>query len=230
MTHLTICYRSPSELVSNPTNSRLHTKKQVRQLAKSITSFGFNVPILVDRDDMIVCGHGRWLAAQLLELEQVPTIRLEHLTEAQRRAFVIADNRLAELSQFDEKVLASELEELQSLDLGFDIIDTGFEIAEIDARISALHEPETVDPADQPVSNVRAVARRGDLWSLGAHRLFCGDSLDPLSYRVLLGGERAQMAFTDPPYNVQINGHVSGNGKVRHAEFAMASGEMTSTE
>ena len=227
-----ITYRDPQDLRPNPSNSRLHTPEQIRQVARSIKTFGFLSPVLTDEKDLIVAGHCRAEAAKHNGLTSIPTIRVEHLTEAQKRAFIIADNRLAELSAWDERQLASELEQLQVLDLDFEITDIGFEIGEIDRLISDLHEEPQDDPADRPIdpSNVSAVTRRGDLWALGKHLLFCGDALDPLSYRVLLGGERAQMIFADPPYNQPINGHVSGRGKVRHREFEFASGEMSSAE
>ena len=232
MQKLSTSYRRPADLKPNPKNVRVHSAKQIEQLSRSIDRFGFNSPILIDSDDMVICGHGRLEAAKRLQLVAIPTIRIEHLTEAQKRAFVIADNRLAELSSWDDHALAVELEQLQMLEDNYEIVDTGFEIGDIDARISALHEHPDDDPADRPtgLSKVRQVARSGDLWSLGHHRLFCGDALDPGSFEVLLGSERAEMIFTDPPYNVPINGHVSGRGKACHGEFLMASGEMSSRE
>jgi len=229
---LAITYRDPQSLKPSPTNSRAHSNKQIRQVARSIRSFGFLTPVLIDADDVIVVGHCRTEAAKSLGLDAIPTVRVEHLTDAQKRAFMIADNRLGDLSSFDERKLAIELEQLQVLDLDFEITDTGFEIGEVDRLIRDFHEQPQDDPADLPVDpqQVRKVARRGDLWALGKHLLFCGDALDPLSYKTLLGGAPAQMVFTDPPYNVRIQGHVSGLGKVRHREFAMASGEMSSLE
>lgn len=233
MHHLKIAYQPPSALIENARNSRTHSSRQVEQIAKSITSFGFITPVLVDAGNHIIAGHGRVRAAKLLQLERVPTVAVEHLTEAQKRAFVIADNRLAELSGWDEQILALELEELSSLEAAFEITDTGFELPKIDVLIEERHKPKPeVDSADAPValSRVEKVARPGDLWLLGRHKLFVGDALDRLSYRVLLAGERADIVFIDPPYNVPIQGHVSGLGKARHDEFVMASGEMSSDE
>lgn len=232
MYSLLVTYRSPIELKPNPANSRTHTPAQVRQVARSIKAFGFLSPVLLDENDLIVAGHCRVEAAKLNGLSSIPAIRVEHLTHAQKRAFIVADNRLAELSAWDEKKLALELEELQVLELDFEITDIGFEVGEIDRLISDLHNEPDEDPADRLVAQntTRAVARRGDLWALGKHRLFCGDALDPSSYEALLGGQHARMIFTDVPYNVPINGHVSGRGKARHPEFAMASGEMSSSD
>jgi len=225
MTDLSITYRDPNGLPPSPRNSRTHSKRQIEQLARSIERFGFNNPVLLGDDGRIVAGHGRAEAAKLLKLERVPTVRLSHLTPEQIRGYMIADNRLAELAGLDPKILALEIGELALLDLDFDVTDLGFEPAEIDMILrdedSAEGEPSI------PESPVSPVAKLGDLWELGLHRLLCADALDPASYRTLLGDDRAAMVFTDSPYNVPVNGHVSGLGKTKHAEFAMASGEMT---
>jgi hypothetical protein len=214
------------------TNPRTHSKKQIRQIANSIERFGFNNPVLIDRAGGIVAGHGRVEAAKLIGLENVPTIRLEDLTEDEVRAYVIADNRLAELAGWDGEILAIELQGLAELDLDFDLTITGFETPEIDILIGELDAAEEDDPADEvpEVSDAPPVTRLGDVWCIGKHRLICGDSLDPNTYARLLSGAKAQMIFTDPPYNVPVNGHVSGLGKVKHREFAMASGEMSEDE
>jgi len=173
------------------------------------------------------------MACQQLGIEQLPTIRLEHLTEAQARAFMIADNRLTENSVWDDRLLAEQLKELSALDLDFSIEATGFEIGEIDLRIEGLTtESDGEDPADAlPVVRAeRAISRAGDLWLLGRHRVYCGDALDEAAYATLMQGERAAMVITDPPYNVPIEGNVSGLGAVRHRNFAMASGEMDEAE
>jgi len=233
MANLQITFRSPLALAPHPKNARQHSPKQIDQIAASIASFGFNVPVLVDKTGQILAGHGRVQAAIQLGLTEVPTIAIEHLTETQRRAFMLADNRIAELSTWDEQQLAIELEELSSVDEPFEITDTGFDLARVDVLIEELHKPVTKsDPADLPVDplTVESVARLGDLWLLGRHRLFVGSALDRLSYEVLLGRDRAQMVFIDPPYNVRIQGNVSGLGKARHSEFVMASGEMSSLE
>jgi DNA modification methylase len=230
---LAVVYRSLSELKPNPKNPRCHSRQQVRQIAKSIATFGFNVPILVDADLNVVAGHGRLQACGQLGWTSAPTISLAHLTPAQAKAFVIADNRLTENSEWNDRLLAEQLKELSGLNLDFEIDVTGFELPEIDLRIEALSEEATVegDPRDQiPVVTGSAVAQFGDLWCLGQHRLFCGSALDAASYSRLLDGEKAGLIFTDPPYNVPVHGHVSGKGAIQHREFAMASGEMSSVE
>lgn len=229
MSPLEIAYRSPARLRPHPRNARDHSDAQIDKIAASIRSFGFNSPVLVDADDQIIAGHGRVLAALKLGMDQVPVVAIEHLSANQRRAFMLADNRIAELSTWDDEILALELEELSVLDEPFEITDTGFELPRIDALIEERHKPKA-DPADAPVSNVEAVARAGDLWLLGRHRLFVGNALECESYLALLEGRRAQMVFIDPPFNVPIQGHVSGLGKAQHSEFVMASGEMSDTE
>jgi DNA modification methylase len=218
-------------------NPRTHTKKQLRQIADSIRTFGFTNPVLVDRDNGIIAGHGRVEAAKLLGKAEVPTIRLEDMTEAEIRAYVIADNRLAENAGWDRELLAIELQYLCELDLDFDVTITGFEMPEIDVLFGELQaagsDPDKPDPADETPAvddSGPTVTRPGDLWLLGKHRLICGDATDPAVYAGLLHGERAQMVFTDPPYNVPIAGHVCGLGSVKHREFAMAAGEMSEAE
>ena len=233
MIRLQIVYLSPDVLVENPRNARMHSPEQITKISRSIRSFGFNSPILRDRNNVIIAGHGRVAAAKILGLSAVPTVLLDHLTDAQKRAFILADNRTAELSEWNESVLAQELEDILKLDASFEITDTGFEIPKIDLLIEDARNPKRdADPADEPVdpNKVDAVARVGDLWICGRHRIFCGNALDPLSYQIVLGEEKAQMVFIDPPYNVPIEGHVSGLGKAHHCEFAMASGEMDEAE
>lgn len=231
MMPLAITYRNPKELTPAVRNARTHSAAQIAKIAQSIQSFGFNNPVLLDSQAGIVAGHGRVSAALSLGLDEVPTVRLDHLTPAQRRAYVIADNRIAELAGWDDAILAIELQGLLETELDFEITDIGFEMPDIEGLLDKQREDKT-DPADDPdlMKNAPSIARRGDLWALGDHRIFCGDALDPLSYAALLGRERAEMVFTDPPYNVPINGHVSGLGKARHAEFVMASGEMSKAQ
>ena len=229
MRNLTINHQNVDALEPRATNPRTHSKKQIRQIADSIERFGFTNPILVDDAGGIVAGHGRIEAAKLLGVETVPTIRLEDLTEAEIRAYVIADNKLTENAGWDREMLAAEFQGLLELDIDFDITITGFEMPEIDILIGELDTDDEEDPADDvpAVADGPPVTRPGDIWRIGKHRLICGDALDPASYARLLDGAEAQMVFTDPPYNVPIEGHVSGLGKVKHREFAMASGEMT---
>jgi DNA modification methylase len=229
---LVIEHRPPGNLRPYARNARTHSAKQIAEIAASIRAFGFNNPVLIDKDGGIVAGHGRVEAAKVLGLETVPTIRLEHLSEAQKRAYILADNKLAEKAGWDREILAIELQHLMEIELDFDISATGFEVPEIDVLIEGLEAtPAKADPADEvPVVTGPAVTRPGDLWQIGPHRLICGDALEPETYARLLAGETAQLVFTDPPYNVRVDGHVSGLGATKHREFAMASGEMTGTE
>lgn len=228
--NLTIEYRAPNTLRENPDNAIIHPAKQKAKVVRSIRSFGFLTPMLIDSTGMVLCGHLRLAAAIELGLNEIPTVCVDHLTEAQRRAFVIAENKCSEGRLWDEEKLALEFESLLMLESKFEIIDTGFEVGEIDNIIERRHKPvEPKEPNFNP-ARVDAVCGKGDLWVLGEHRLFCGDALDPLSYDVLLGSEKAAMVFTDPPYNCAIPGMVSGLGKVRHQNFAQASGEMSRRE
>ena len=212
----------------------VRTVPPVRQIARSIETFGFNVPVLIDAAGKIVAGHGRVLACQQLGRSEVPTIRLDHLTEAQARAFMIADNRLTENSVWDDRLLAERLETLAKMDLDFSLEVTGFEIGEIDLRIeqiSSLSEDGNAhaDRLPEPI-NGPSVSRPGDLWILNQHRVLCASALEQTSYAALMKNSRAAMVFTDPPFNVRIGGNVSGAGAIRHREFAMASGEMSEDE
>jgi DNA modification methylase len=230
---LKIVHRPIAALKTNPQNPRLHSRRQVRQIAHSISTFGFNVPILVDHELNVVAGHGRLLACRELGWAEVPTIGLEHLSQAQARAFMIADNRLSETSIWDEGLLAQELRYLSALDLNFDIEAIGFTMGEIDLRIEGLAAADggSSDHADvlPPTSNI-AISQSGDLWQLDRHRLCCGSALDPRSYDLLMNGEQAAAAFVDPPYNVPIDGHATGLGAVRHGDFIMGVGEMDAAE
>jgi DNA modification methylase len=230
---LAIEHRNISGLKVNPRNARTHSKRQVQAIAESIKAFGFTNPVLVDDDDMILAGHGRFQAAKLLGLDAVPAIRISQLTEAQKRAFVLADNKLSERAGWDRELLAVELGELAVMlpDLGLSVDLTGFEVGEIDAILTDVEEDKAASRGDEVIPlPEKPVSRLGDLWVLGRHRLLCGDARDPAALRALLGNEPADMVFTDPPYNVRIDGHVLGKGRHRHAEFAMASGEMSEGE
>jgi DNA modification methylase len=210
-------------------NARTHSKRQIRQIAESIEAFGWTNPVLVDGEGGIIAGHGRVEAAKLLGLAEVPTIRIDDLTEAQKRAYIIADNRLAELAGWDEEVLAIELQFLVSADVDIDVSLTGFAGAEVDLLIENIDDHDGEKEDELPRIDVAAapVSQLGDLWLLGDHRLLCGDARDPAAYTALMAGETAAMVFSDPPYNVAIDGHVCGLGAIKHREFAMASGEMS---
>lgn len=216
-------------------NARTHNDKQIDLIARSIREFGFVNPVLVDKDHNIIAGHGRFEAAGRLGLQTVPTIRLEHLTEAQVRAYRIADNRMAELSDWDADLLRLEIVDLADLDLAgdldFDLSLTGFDTPQLDIILegdaAGKEEPERVDLPDP---DALAVTRPGDLWILGDHRLLCGDALEAENYARLMGADRARMVFSDAPYNVKIQGHVRMGSGGGHREFAMGVGEMSEAQ
>ena len=222
---------SPQILVPYKKNARKHSKKQISQIAKSIEEFGFTNPVLIDSKNSILAGHGRVEAAKQLKLETVPCLYVEHLSEEQKRAYILADNKIALNSTWDEDLLSEELKALSEIDLGFDIETTGFSIAEIDLLIDGAEPEEDHDPEDDilPITVEKRV-QPGDIWQLGNHRIVCGDSLDQNTISHLMDGHHARMIFTDPPYNVKIDGHVGGKGNIKHSEFAMASGEMSQSE
>lgn len=209
-------------------NARKHSRKQLKQIAASIEAFGFLNPVLIDAEKSILAGHGRVEAARLLGRTTVPCLFVEHLSAAEKRAYMLADNKIALNGGWDEELLAAELRALASADPDVSIDLTGFSIAEIDALIDLEAPEEDRNPRDDrlPVA-VPARVRPGDLWALGSHRLICGDSCDGTVVERLMAGSPARMIFTDPPYNVPIDGHVGGLGRHRHREFAMASGEMS---
>jgi DNA modification methylase len=210
-------------------NARTHSKRQIEQIAASIRKFGFNSPVLINDDGQIVAGHGRVEAAKLLGLAAVPTLRLSHLSSAEQRAYVLADNKLAEKAGWDRELLAIELQGL--IDLDFEVELTGFEIPEIDiiledADAAKAEENGPGDRIPDPQPNA-SVTQPGDLWLLGKHRILCGNALEDRDYRRLLDDEKAEFVFADAPYNLPIDGNVCGKGSIRHREFAMASGEMS---
>jgi len=221
--------RHPGDLKPYARNARTHSKKQVRQIADSIQRFGFTNPVLISDDEEIIAGHGRVEAAKLLGLDAVPTLRLSHLTEAERRAYVLADNKLALNAGWDQEILAIELQAL--IDLEFDVSITGFSTAEVDLTLDAAQDgdpDQVIGPEDEvPPQQDVAVTRRGEIWLLGRHRLICGDAREAGDYAALMDGKTADLVFTDPPYNVAIDGNVTGLGRTKHREFAMASGEMS---
>jgi DNA modification methylase len=226
--------RPIKKLRLDPKNPRVHSATQIRQIARSIQTFGFNVPILVNAKGRVIAGHGRVMACQQLGWTEVPTIALEHLSEAQAKAFTIADNRLTENSTWDDRLLAEQLKELSALELDFSLEAIGFETAEIDLRIESLspNRDEQEDPADllAAIPSGPPVSLPGDLFILGKHRVLCGSALDQNSYTALMNDERAAMVFTDAPYNVAIEGNVSGLGAIRHRDFGMACGEMNQAQ
>jgi DNA methylase/ParB-like nuclease family protein len=231
---LSVIYQDVDTLKPRTTNPRTHSKKQITQIANAIRRFGFTNPVLVDDANRIIAGHGRVEGAKVVGLDQVPTVRLSDMSEAEIRAYVIADNRLAENAGWDRALLGIELQYLTELEIDFDVTVTGFELPEIDLLIGELSLTANDNDAADAVVEVAAgpaVTRLGDIWCFGtSHRLICGDSTKPETFQQLLGEDRAQMVFTDPPYNVPISGHVGGLGSIQHREFAMASGEMSPAE
>jgi ParB-like nuclease domain/DNA methylase len=223
---------APDALKPATRNPRTHSKMQVRQIADSITRFGFTNPILVDSDDRILAGHGRVAAAKLIGMAEVPVLCMADLSADERKAYALADNKLALNAGWDRELLALELQEL--IDLDFEVELTGFSLAEIDFTLDAANAPPdgmADNRADHiPAVASRAVSRPGDLWQLGRHRLLCGDARAPADFAALMADERADIIFTDPPYNVPIDGHVCGLGRIRHREFAMGAGEMSVSE
>jgi DNA modification methylase len=204
---LAIDYRPVSGLIPYARNARTHTDAQVAEIAASIRAFGWTNPLLVDGENGIIAGHGRVLAARKLGMATVPVIELAGMSEAEKRAYIIADNKLALKAGWDEDLLAAEIGDLK--DLGFDLALTGFDFAEIDALLAG-NGPTFGD--DAPPLPENAVTRPGDVWRMGSHRLVCGDATDPGVVREALAGGLADVAFTDPPYNVAY-----AKGKVRKA-------------
>ncbi|WP_228445737.1 site-specific DNA-methyltransferase [Terricaulis silvestris] len=229
MTILAILNQPVEAMRPRSTNTRTHTAKQIAQIAESIRRFKFTVPILVDDENGVIAGHGRLAAAKSLGIAEVPTIRLSGMSEAEIRAYAIADNRIAERAGWDRALLAQEFRYLAELEIDFDLTITGFETAEIDILIEELNAaPPGEDDIPGPAAT--AVTRLGDVWQIGSHRLICGDSTQAETYARLLGEDRADAVFTDVPYNVKVDGHVCGGGAIKHREFAMASGEMSETQ
>jgi hypothetical protein len=196
-----IVYMDLGKLIPSPQNARIHSPDQIEKLETSIERFGFIVPVPVDEKGNILAGHGRVEAAKKLGMQQVPTIRIEHLTESEKKAFRLADNRLAEMASWDKKLVALELQDLIVLD--YDIEVTGFSTVDADFDLETSEDGEVLPPP-----NYKPVTRLGNIWALGKHRLICGDATKSETYKALLGSEKAQVMFADSPYNLRINGHV----------------------
>jgi DNA modification methylase len=215
----------------NPRNARTHSKKQIRKIAESIRKFGFLNPIIVDEDNMVLAGHGRLGAARLVGLPHVSIVRFGHLTAAQKRAYLIADNKIAEDAGWDREMLAIELGEL--IDLlpaeGIDVSLTGFEAPEIDLLLADMTAGKPGPEDTQLPLPSHPVTCRGDLWQLRKHRILCGDARVPGDFAHLMNGASAAALFCDPPYNLRISA-IGGRGRVKHPEFAFASGEMSQSQ
>jgi hypothetical protein len=227
---LLISYQPASALKDYPRNARTHSKHQIRQIADSIKAFGFVSPVLISQDNTIIAGHGRVAAAKLLGITRVPTIQLDNLSPDDIRAYVLADNRLAEKAGWDRSILAIEFQHLQTAETDYDITITGFEMAEVDLILTEASDKPDPDDSFEVSDSGESVTRPGDVWLLGKHRILCGSALEQSSYAALMGRNRASVVFSDPPYNVEIKGNVCGNGAIQHREFQMASGEMSELE
>ncbi len=232
---LRIEYVTLADLKPNPRNPRKHSGRQLKALAKSIAAFGFVTPVIIDKADMLVAGHGRVEAARSLGLGKVPAVRVEHLSEAQMRALMIADNKLCDMSSFDEDLLIENFHLLSVEHLSLDLETSGFTMGEIDLLLDRPAEPDKPDPDDEEVAPCAgpSINRPGDVWRLGTdgrHRVACGNALETDVWSALMEGEKAAMSCSDVPYNVKIAGNVSGLGKIRHQDFVMASGEMDRDE
>jgi DNA modification methylase len=228
---LKVKYKSTNSIKPYKNNPRKHLSKHIAEIKKSIHQFGFNNPILLDENDEIIAGHGRFYAAKELKLDKVPVIILDHLKPEEKRLYRIADNKLTENGQWDVDLLAIEFKDLSSFDIGIDLEITGFTTTQIDLSISGQQESYNEKDDALPESNVdNPIARKGDIWLLGKHKIICGDATSEETFFNLLAEEKASMIFTDPPYNVKIDGHVCGLGDTKHREFMMASGEMSDSE
>jgi len=218
-----------SELKAYSQNPKDHPEKQIQQIAASIKEFGFNTALLIDETNEIIAGHGRLEAAKILQLDTVPVIRLSHLSEAQKRAYRLADNKIAENGGWNTDLLRLEISELEQICNDFDITITGFEDLEIDV----LTNPNETKTADEQLNKIpyvpenEIVSKIGDIWTLVNHKIICGNSLESYTFQNLMGNKLADMILQDPPYDLKIGGHVC---KTQHKEFAMASGEMNSEE
>jgi DNA modification methylase len=229
--HLSITYLPTTSLIPNSHNARIHSKRQIQQIAASIRTFGFTNTILIDHTNTIIAGHGRVTGAQLLGIDQVPTIRLEGLSADEIRAYILADNQLATKAGWDDSILAIELQHLIAVDSEIDVTITGFEVPEIDLILEAASDKkQDKDDVFQIDETNQAITQSGDLWQLARHRLLCGNSLDDACIKTLMARRKADLVFVDPPYNVVIDGHATGNGHAHHREFVMASGEMSEVE
>lgn len=207
---LKVEYRKTDSLKPYAGNQRTHSPAQLDEIGRSIQAVGWTKPIIVDEKLEILAGHGAWMAAQQLGMNEVPTILRGGLTPAQKKAYRIADNRLAEKSTWDEKLLQQEMAALKSM--GFDMSLTGFDQSEIEFML----QPTPPDPGEPPTPEIqkRVISKLGDMWLLGENRIICADSTKPETYKTLMGGRQAQCVFTDPPYGVSYQGRGLDSSRV----------------
>ena len=210
-------------------NPKLHNRAQVAKIRESIREFGFINPVLLDENLEIIAGHGRVAAARDIGMTEIPAIILSHLTDAQKRAYRIADNKLTEIGKWSIEALNLEFMELAKLDLDFDLNITGFETAEIDLILDGGGVSDPKNDLVPALTDDDRRCKRGDIWRFGRHIIACADALNAESYAAIMGKDKAQMVLTDAPYNVKVK-NIGSMGKIKHDEFAMASGEMTPTE
>jgi DNA modification methylase len=215
------------ELIPYANNARTHSEEQVLQIASSIKEFGFNAPVLIDKNKGIIAGHGRVMAARKLGLKEAPCIRLEHLTEAQKKAYILADNRIAMNSEWDTTLLSVEFQTLQ--DEGFDVSELGFELDEINALLNSTEETKGLTDEDAvPEVPEEPKTKPGDIYQLGRHRLMCGDSTSIDAVEKLMEGNSVDMIYTDPPYGISIvgkNGKVGGDNLAKNGVYAPVAGD-----
>ena len=210
--------KSVDELIPYNKNARTHSESQVSQIAASIIEFGFTNPVLIDGEKGIIAGHGRLMAAKKLGLKEVPVVVLDHLSETQKKAYIIADNKLAENAGWDEEILASELADLKNEDFNLDLI--GFEDQELEKIFANLYDKNEEQESEEiPEATEKPISKSGDVWLLGKHKLICGDSTDQKTYQTLLGDELADMLFTDPPYNVDYGNTMKDKARGNNAKI-----------
>ena len=219
-------YRDIDTIKLRERHTKRHAKKQVKRMAAGMVEYGITAPLMIDENGYLIAGHCRLAAAKYLGIKRLPTITLRGLSSAQIKAYGIFDNKISELSEWDIEVLNQDLNELEGLEFDLDL--TGFDMGEIDQLMTRQAAP-TEELQDTDLKGPPQT-RLGDRWTLGRHYIMCADAREEASYRALLLSEVAQMVFADAPFNVAINGHVSGKGAVKHREFAMASGEMSDEE
>ena len=213
--NLKIEYRKTAELIPYARNARTHSEQQISQIAASIKEFGFNNPVAIDADGMILCGHGRVMAAQKLHMAEVPTVCLSHLSDTQVKAYILADNKLALNAGWDNDMLKVELKELKDID--FDLNLTGFSDEELKDILVEDPTEAHEDNFDGEPPEV-AKSQLGDIWTLGEHRLMCGDSTSENDVKCLMHDEKVDLVLTDPPYGINA---VSADGKVGAADFGI---------
>ncbi|CAN5409960.1 DNA modification methylase [soil metagenome] len=225
---LAVSWVKPGSLTFYGRRARIHTKAKLKKLRRLISEFGWTSPLIIDENSMVLCGAGRLTVALEDAIDLVPVIRIDHMTEAQKRAYILADNRIAAEASWDKALLREELSGL--IELGYDVELTGFDTLEIDTMLSFDDVEASDDNVHLPDDDAAPIARVGDLWQIGKHRVLCGDARDLASYERLLQGERAQLIFTDPPYGCAISNNVSGLGRVKHEDFVMGAGEQSLPE